>query len=1234
MKRHSQRGIALILTLILLSVITFLTLAFLALSRREKAAVNVDRDLTRARQAAESGAKRAEAEILARILATTNKWAYDLMVSTAFQNPQGFNPALANNLTNVGWTYANGTRLTPADFVQNSVNLFYDPRPPVFVESSRVTNTLEERFFLDLNRNGQYETNGVITLFGPDGQALLDQNNQPIRQSVVGDPEFVGILENLDQAHSPSNQFVARVAYIVLPAGKTVDINAAHNQAKRLGIDREGYLRNQGLGPWELNLAALLEDSNTNYWGTTPAATNFYSTLPPLVPQVTSSSGQAYMDALALLRYRYNGTYTNLPTLQDIFGPQADQFRSDTLDEYGNGPITTNATLVFDGANDRPTRPWSGGENPNAFFNHQDLFDGNKTGIGIPQGQLTFSDRLYRAGTNVDSFNRYTFYRTLASLGLDSGPEPAGKINLNFVNVDGISETNLLPWTPVDFFTNAIDRLLRDSRLQPYANLSATNIPVYPTNYYTPSVHRLLQVAANIYDAANTNALPSVFRPRFANHGSYITIAGWSEVTNATQLLQGALRFRDPAIQADMLATQPDDMVAGIPLVVGAKKGLPNFNEFAFQTIIQASRKLELRRPNITSPPNETNQMFYIGISNVFGLEAWNSYSNRYPRPLQMQAYLTLSFTLTNEIGLVWNTNYVFPPTGQSWYSFPALAAQAWKESPYSPATRNYNAQDTAAFQVPLNGGLLVLTNSAYVQGPVGGALGGINTPPPRNGQLTSPFLWLTTTARVRYALVDTTLNRIVDFVNLAIPGTNMFIPTLLSYVEPGLPANDQKRFEAGFWRTNLAGQGLSAAGQQIMFSQGIPSAQTYPEIWNYCADTPMNEADRAQAIAAFRDFCGMTQPSRLTNLVMQTPFNPVRRMSLEYSWQANDPLVHYLVDDLATSSNTPPRSYTAKDTVQLLPNLGLLNQRTEPWGGIVSRDQEEGPNWYNLLVKDPGIRRSDDWEFPAGLYANVGWLGRVHRGTPWQTVFLKSGRITSPGEWQRWTGNWQADAPASQPHRDHALLEHFTATLDARTTRGQVSINNTNLPAWSAVLAGVFVMSNSVPEPLLRNNPWQLPQFTPVWIPAAGNAGAASPLARIVAGINRTRANTNLFPQQVFTQLGDLLAVPELTVASPLLVTNATQLQRGWTDAAVERIPQQILGLLRGNDDPRFVIYAYGQTLRPAPNSLVIGGPYNRLCTNYTITAEAAFRSVIRIANAPDHPRAVVESFNWLPPD
>src|ERR1700722_6818496 len=86
---------------------------------------------------------------------------------------------------------------------------------------------------------------------------------------------------------------------------------------------------------------------------------------------------------------------------------------------------------------------------------------------------------------------------------------------------------------PLNFFTNVASRLLSAQ-----LNMNLTCIQIYPTNQYTPAVHRLLQVTANIYDATTTNYYPSVFRPVFwktneVNNGATQTciyIAGYQYV--------------------------------------------------------------------------------------------------------------------------------------------------------------------------------------------------------------------------------------------------------------------------------------------------------------------------------------------------------------------------------------------------------------------------------------------------------------------------------------------------------------------------------------------------------------------------------------------------------------------------------------------------------------------------------------------------------------------------------
>jgi hypothetical protein len=290
-----------------------------------------------------------------------------------------------------------------------------------------------------------------------------------------------------------------------------------------------------------------------------------------------------------------------------------------------------------------------------------------------------------------------------------------------------------------------------------------------------------------------------------------------------------------------------------------------------------------------------------------------------------------------------------------------------------------------------------------------------------------------------------------------------------------------------------------------------------------------------------------------------------------------------------------------------------------------------------------------DNWQFPTNKLPGIGWIGQVHRGSPWQTVYLKPAMGTNVlltwNSWvgdssitnvftvpwdtnsitNAWTNGWNVfissntvtrtnvDAALTIPTNDWSLFDLLTAAPDDNATRGQLSVNQTNLAAWSAVLSGVVALDAHTNPVIIQ--------------PAA--AAIDTNLQMIVDGINRNRA-TNF--NGTFNHLGDVLSTPELTVNSPYLGgTNANVASSTTTinDAILERIPQQVLSLLRGKET-RFVVYAYGQSLAPAPRSLTSSG----LCQNYEITGEAAVRAVIRVEGPAANPHTVVESFNYLPPD
>ncbi|MCS7090412.1 MAG: hypothetical protein RMN51_08920 [Verrucomicrobiota bacterium] len=1278
---------ALVVTVILISVITFLTVAFLVLTRREKGAVTTAVHLVTARQAAEAGLQRAQAELLAPILAFTNTLAYELRVSTNYINSHGFNPSQRTGpltpaqrhwATNVSYQYRDGRPLNVDDYRQNLANLWYFPRPPVFVTNT--DGSVDFRFYLDLNRNGQYDTNGWLPVIMPSGRYLARDGTETssltnaVMQFMVGDPEWVGILERPDQPHSPTNRFVARYAWLAIPASKTLDLNAIHNQAKMLNPRWDGFVRNMGVAPFELNLAAFLADLNTNLWNLGA----FPGLEPPYLPSVPygyntnltqPSRGTAFEDAVSLLNYRYAQSYNNLFTPQQLFGAAgAAVFATNRIDDCLNGPLLTGLFLpLVDNDALRIGFAWPGSRNPEAFFNTQDLFDRSKTLPGL-SGVAGLTDRLLQAGGKTNSYDRYTFYRLLAQLGTDSESTPPERMHLNFDNltmrnpVTGVlSPTNFYPWQPLRFFTNAADRLLQAYTAEWLRSAPAeyvltygtnrpfgvTNIPVWISNrfVYTPAVHRLLQLAANLYDARNTNRWPSVFRPVFSRQGPDVFISGYEEVHGDPT----------PALSEPIEATEvPQGFgqrvnVYGVPWVVGVKSGLPNFNEFAMQTVFDVTRKVKIRKPSLNARPDQfqTNQLYIISLTNVLAAEFWNSYRMDYTNPILVRVTGDVTMVLTNEHGLM---RLRGGPVLSNTVRFAGITNLIrW------PGYRTLQSVDPASFVIPVYTNVTFVPPAIWLQNSAE-----LNTNLlafPDLAGFPVPRFGLVVRTRLRAVLqLNGASGPILDYVQLN--GLDEFRDLAMEFSRTR--TDDPNGLAWGLlWDTNrIGGTTVNHVTRgivyQIRISLGDYGANAVD--WTSYGLPPGMSKD--WEIDAFRVFLGLS-PLRFgnlvnTNLEHQVPFTPSRRISRHHTWQANDPLVHYLASDLRywpAEEELRDESVKPGVPVQLLENIGRLNKRFRPWGGNPLESTD--PRAFDMAIKDPGVRASDDWAFPTNLFPNVGWMGRVHRGTPWQTVYLKATHVAADGEgrayWSRdWTGNTNLfDALNAAPAQDRLLFDLFTTDYDEISSRGRLSVNQTNLAAWSAVFSGVLALTNALPDTEVRlrwlrdpQRAWLTEHYQSIPIPPAGiydpfNTNLWPPVVRLVDGINRARMNTNLFPRRMFERAGDIMAAPELTELSPFLNRSAIQVQYGLTDPAVERLPEQVLGLLKHESDRlRFVIYAYGQALRPAPNSLIRSGPFLGMFENYEITAESALRAVVRVEHGLDQPRILVERYNWLGPD
>jgi hypothetical protein len=385
--------------------------------------------------------------------------------------------------------------------------------------------------------------------------------------------------------------------------------------------------------------------------------------------------------------------------------------------------------------------------------------------------------------------------------------------------------------------------------------------------------------------------------------------------------------------------------------------------------------------------------------------------------------------------------------------------------------------------------------------------------------------------------------------------------------------------YTSGLWSTNFFGGGNMPYGvyeQCLVSSLGgtVPPEDVDGGFWARNPVPGTTDTSPAAQQAFFGAFFSPSDAAAYeagvitnTNLVIQAPFIPTRVAVQRMIYEANDPLVHYTTSDLYDSSastnslvlDNPPLS-----------KLAVTSGRYMPWGAI-------GTSWpvlplydqnaYNLAYKDPWVFDSDDWSFPSNQTLNASWLGQVHRGTPWQTIFLKSTNILELSTfngieypplglntWELWTGDTNpADAAAMAPMEDWHMAS-LLASLFATNYASLFSVDDANANDWEGLLNGMTALTNDLPDNEVRFLPSL--QLAPLAI------SSNSPQAAVIA--NAIESERQAQPGQNFTNVGDIFAVPQLSDASPFLNTNINQLKNGLNDEALEAIPSQLLPLLR----------------------------------------------------------------------
>jgi hypothetical protein len=1195
-KSKPQRGVALVLTLIMLAIITVVVVVLLATARRNRQSTTQRAEQIAAENAAETALQHAQARIIASVLRDTNLLSIDFLASAPsfYRN--------TNRPQDIG--------LRPWPFPSTNHRPYNLDDIPIVANGTGSVDV-----YLDLNRDRQFNDPGDPAT------------------GFRGDPIWIGARDNPVSGAGAQNRFLQRFAYIVLPIGKQLDLNTIHNKASPNG--GEGFLRNQGFGPWELNLAAFLAELAPDIWWQRGAQPEYvYGPFPKPV-----ANGEAFRDARSIVDYRGAWGLDGSPQrLMDTFplayNPPSHRFPAISIDAYSDGNLgVVLGPNPFLADFDTPDKPnWAGTDGTNHFFHPQELF--HVTNLFSPN-KVTLN--FYRNLTNAIGLDPTVYYKLIDQLGTDTASDYHDRMNLNYVAIGTNSAEDFIPWdfdsiNAVTFFTNVAQRIFlaqsNEFNVFPGTNTlpirSITEIPVYPTNLYSTAIHRILQEAANIFDATRTNIYPSVFRPIF----------GSGPMSGVNYIIGFTNDDRVSTLQSWL-----NSNTNGIPLVVGAKKWLPNFNEYTMRSDITVARKLQVVRntpPRAGVFPVGTNQMYVLGISNYFGLEAWNPYSFRYPRPVTITVSNFTTMSLTNNFGF--QANLTMTALNQT-----NLAGRAWLGS----AGLRLNVQNVSnSFLIPFSTNQVFLSNAVYVFG--NNTFANISTnafEPDYTFRL--PYWIYTISNRVSYLMSEQAggYDRIVDFVLLNDTQTVDLYRDLVAAANPYLNPAGGSAALANLWNTNRNAPNAPTEGiiDQAEISLGIiPTANSE---WRSFAQTQtVGENDKDAAIDAFRVFCGLTQlttnqvGTNLT-LAMETPFNPAAKLSVLSTWQANDPLVHYHVQDLRMDASTN-RQYlkpTQSGTNVSPASLGRLNDRYSPWGGKFNSSAEL-PDTYDRKLKDPGVYSPDDWEFPTNKLASIGLLGRIHRGTPWQTIYFKA-EAAPIGGTAGWT-NQSVDIAIfpngrefsrTHPSNDWRLADMFTTAIDERTSRGLMSINQTNLESWSALLSGVAVLSNNLSTAVIADPRSYESRFIEPW---GGLPFVQSQFALIWSNIywfQRTNGWTAAHPSPVpLSSIGDILQVPELTTASPFLNLNdPEQVKWGIDDYAYERIPQQILSLLRIGQS-RFVIYSYGQALKPARIDPGTGN-----VVNYQVTAEYATRSVVRVEGDPHgRVRTVVESFNILPPD
>ena len=178
--------------------------------------------------------------------------------------------------------------------------------------------------------------------------------------------------------------------------------------------------------------------------------------------------------------------------------------------------------------------------------------------------------------------------------------------------------------------------------------------------------------------------------------------------------------------------------------------------------------------------------------------------------------------------------------------------------------------------------------------------------------------------------------NHVIDYVHFAGPGSSRNLTLEFQNLNTSAVGSPYTNL---IWSAALDNTGLPLGiSTQIGISDGGITLD--PRFWN--------DPRASLQIAGFAHFLGYALPAGMSDiysnrLAVQVPYTPTA-ITYEYTtYQANDPLVHYLKSDLNYFGQEASPNSSLQTGVHLepantpnfplLPGLGKVNVRYQPWG-------------------------------------------------------------------------------------------------------------------------------------------------------------------------------------------------------------------------------------------------------------------------------------------------------------